>query len=250
MEDKILVAAIEDKALRCLNRNIMTSTAFLDMRQRTVVENHLRGRGFRMVFDGGYDDAERTVLIFLPDYIEEYDAEEDSPLAVIRASIDKKAKPLTHRDYLGALMGLGIKRECIGDILVRDDGADIAVLEEIKDFLLLNLVQAGKTSLSVSEAAVSDIKLPEQKVKTRTDTVASLRLDNVLPTAFGGSRTTAVSAIKAGLVFVNNLQVMKSDFRLKEGDKITLRGKGKAVLSEVGGETRKNRIYITVTVYI
>lgn len=228
----------------------MTSTAFLDMRQRTEVENRFRNRGYRMVFDGGYEDAERTALVFLPDYIEEYDSSEDCPLALIRAGLDKKAKPLTHRDYLGALMGLGIKRECIGDILVRSDGADIFVLKEIKDFLLLNFGQAGRTCLSVSEVPLSDLKLPEQKVKTKTDTVASLRLDNILPTAFGGSRTTAASAVKAGLVFVNNLQVLKTDFRLKEGDKITLRGKGKAVLSEVGGETKKNRIYITVTVYI
>lgn len=252
MEDKILLSSIEDKIRQCENRSMITSTGFLDMRQRTLAENLIKNRGIRYNFDGGYEDAERTVLVFLPDYVYNYSdmEKEDRPVTVIRAALDKKAKPLTHRDYLGSLMGLGIKRECVGDILVGKDGADIVVLKEIADFLVMNYGQAGHTYLSVSEVDLSELREPEYIIKEKTDTVASVRLDNIVPVAFGGSRTTAAAAIKAGLVFVNSLQTMKADFRLKEGDKIVLRGKGKAVLKEVGGESRKGRVYVKVEVFV
>ncbi len=252
MDDKILLSSIEDKIRQSEKRSMVTNTGFLDMRQRSLADNLIKNRGIRHTFDGGYAEAERTVLVFLPEYVYNYVdmSNDERPITVLRAVLDKKAKPLTHRDYLGSLMALGIKRECIGDIIVRSDGADIVVLKEISDFLLMNYYQAGHTNLSVSEVALSEIREPEYQTKEKTDTVASLRLDNIVSTAFGGSRTAAAGEIKMGLVYVNNLLVEKTDYKLKEGDKIVLRGKGKALLKEVGGESRKNRIFVRIEKYI
>jgi RNA-binding protein YlmH len=146
-------------------------------------------------------------------------------------------------------MSLGVKREFVGDILVRPEGADIVILKEIKEFLMMNYGRAGHTSFSLEEVPLAEILLPEQKVRYKSDTVASLRLDNVISSAFGGSRTTAASAIKGGLVFINYLQTEKPDQPVREGDILVLRGKGKAVLEEIGGKSRKDRVYIKIKIF-
>ena len=138
-EDKMLLAGAEDKFRQCCQQYCLTYTNFLDLRQRSLVEKSLRELGVssseaRCVFYGGYEDAERTMAVFLPDYADE----RDCPLSVIRIKAPSGGRKLTHRDYLGSLLGLGLKREMTGDILVTDSGADIIVMEEVKDFILFN----------------------------------------------------------------------------------------------------------------
>lgn len=200
----------------------------------------------RTLFYGGYEDAERVILINLPDYARLAD---NNPLTVIRACKAEGGRELTHRDYLGSLVGLGIKRELLGDILVREDGADIIVLSDIAEFILSNYCKAGRTALSLSQHHISELIVPKVKRTRITDTVASLRLDSVTASAFGLARGKAAEAIGRGIVFVNHLEVTKPDFQVKEGDKITLRGKGKACLTEIGGRSRKDRVYITIERY-
>ncbi len=200
----------------------------------------------RTLFYGGYEDAERVILINLPDYARLAD---NNPLTVIRACKAEGGRELTHRDYLGSLVGLGIKRELLGDILVREDGADIIVLSDIAEFILSNYCKAGRTALSLSQHHISELIVPKVKRTRITDTVASLRLDSVTASAFGLARGKAAEAIGGGIVFVNHLEVTKPDFQVKEGDKITLRGKGKACLTEIGGRSRKDRVYITIERY-
>ena len=200
----------------------------------------------RTSFYGGYEDAERVILINMPDY---FDLERDNPLCIIRAEKAPGSRELTHRDYLGSLLGLGLKRDMIGDIIVRDDGADIIVMEDIADFILMNYYKAGRTNLSVSRLPITELILQAHKKTTITDTVASLRLDSVIASAFGLSRGRAAEAITHGIVFVNNMEVIKTDYQVAEGDKLTLRGKGKAVLADVGGRSRKDRQYITIERY-
>ena len=250
-EDQMMLASVRDKYMQAADNYMMTRTNFLDMRQRTLVQNAWRemGKGqkeIRLEFFGGYEDAERTVALFLPDYME--DAADD--LCVIRAKAPAHGRRLTHRDYLGSLTGLGLKREMIGDILVREDGADIIILEEIKDFLMLNYDKAGRTTLQLEAAGLEELQIPEKRVQVVKDTVASLRLDNVVSSAFGLSRGKAAEAIRQGIVFVNSMQVEKIDAQVAEGDKLVLRGKGKAYLKEVGGRTRKDRLFIEIERYL
>lgn len=257
-EIKLLISGIEDKREQCEERYMVTNTAFLDIRQRSEAERYIRKCGIRNgIFRGGYAEAERCVLTFIPEYMDLgeipelifNDYPEEDPLAAVRIKKPRNAGELSHRDYLGALMGLGIKRECIGDILVRSDGADIIVLKELCDYIMLNLTKAGRVYLESERIDISQLKEPEQRIREKTDTVASVRLDNVVSSAFNIPRGAAAEAVKAGLVFVNNLQAEKTDYSVKEGDKISLRGKGKCCLAEIGGKSRKDRQYIKINIY-
>lgn len=258
-EDIFFLGQIADKIDQCENKYIVTATGFLDPHQQSLARRYCKKNFIpvydeepsdlppvRTVFYGGYEDAERVILVNLPDYA---DLAQQGLLSVIRASKAEGGRELTHRDYLGSLIGLGLKRDCIGDILVREDGADIIILAEMADFILSNYYKAGRTNLSLTLHPLTDLIVPEIKGKTITDTVASLRLDSVVASAFGLSRGKAAEAVGRGIVFVNHVEVTKVDFQLKEGDKITLRGKGKCCLTEVGGRSRKDRQYITMVRY-
>lgn len=268
-EDAILLALLEDKIEQCQDHYVLAASAFLDLRQRALAEELCRRHPqIRYALYGGYEAAERRIAVFFPDYIqmeagelqglqgersvEKYfrENQQDDPLAVIRAKTLPGAKALTHRDYLGSLMGLGLKRGTIGDILARPDGADILVLREMADFLLLNYEKAGRVNLELQVVPGADIAAPESRTEERSDTVASLRLDNITASLFSTSRGKAGEAVKGGMVYINGLQALKPDAAVKEGDKVVFRGKGKAVLTKVGGQTRKDRICITFQRYV
>ena len=250
-DDKMLLARAEDKLQQCLQQYRTTYTNFLDLHQRSLVEGLWKelSRGAqdtKCAFWGGYEDAERTIAAFLPDYADETDC----PLSVIRIKTPSGGRKLTHRDYLGSLTGLGLEREMIGDILTYENGADVIILEEISDFLMLNYSKAGRTTLQLEAVPVSDLHVPEQRTVMVKDTVASLRLDNVIASAFSLSRAKAAEAIRSGIVFVNSIQSEKPDMQVEEGCKLVLRGKGKAYLREVGGRTRKDRIFVAIEKYV
>ena len=153
-EDAVLLAAIEDKIRQSLDHYMATNSGFLDMRQRTLAESRCRQqKGLRYCFYGGYKDAERTVAVFLPDYAELSD---NDPLVLLRIT-QNGSRILSHRDYLGSLLGLGVKREMIGDILVREDGADIVIIKEMGDFLLCHYEKAGRTSLKAELVSIEQI---------------------------------------------------------------------------------------------
>lgn len=249
-EDNLLIGQIEDKISQCDHKYMAACTGFLDSHQQSIARSIVRKPmpvGVKPVFYGGYDDADRVILACLPEYAEIGD---DDPLTVIRASLEPGGRELTHRDYLGSLTGTGIKRDKIGDILVRPDGADIIVLAEIKDFLLYNYGKAGRTYLSLSEVPLSELIIPEQKKITRKDTVASLRADSIVASMFGLSRSKAAEAITRGIVFVNHMEVTKTDQILAEGDAVVLRGSGKAIITEASGVSRKGRIYVTFDKFV
>lgn len=250
-EDKIMLANIEDKFDQCLSQYRMTCSNFLDLRQRSLAEKLCReltsgASDVRCVFYGGYDDAERTVACFLPDYADV----SNCPVSVIRITAREGGRKLTHRDYLGSLTGLGIRREMTGDILVHENGADIIIMDDIRDFILTNYAKAGRTSLTTEALPIDQLHIPDAHTEMIKDTVASLRLDNVISSAFRLSRAKAAEAIRSGLVFVNSMQAEKPDAKVEQGDKLVLRGKGKAYLREIGGQTRKDRTYILIERYI
>ncbi len=257
----MLIAQIEDKIHQCSDNYMLTSTGFLDMHQKKTVSDFCRSgkvlpSGVKLIFYGGYEDAERCVAVCLPDYI---DHEPDKPegedehvrelLRVIRVRTPKGGRKLTHRDYLGSVLALGISRDVIGDILVSDQAADIVVLAEIADFIYINYDKAGRTNLSVEILPVSELDAGTADIEERQDTVASLRLDNIVASAFGLSRAKAAEAIRRGIVSVNSMEALKVDMVIKELDKIAMRGRGKAVLSEIGGTSRKDRIRIRINIY-
>jgi len=253
-EDSLLLANIEDKIGQAVNQNIMTVTRFLDTRQQVLAQGVCkRHKELHTVFYGGYSQAERAVAIFLPDYIEADDLQklagyfaenpDENPLMLLRIGKDGFSA-LGHRDYLGSLMALGVKRETVGDILVREDGCDIVVLKSIVKFLKENLNKAGRGTLSTEIMRVDAIITPEQKTEDKLCVVSSLRLDSAVSAAFNISRTLAAEAVNKGIVSVNGLQIQKTDAKIAQGDKIVLRGKGKVVVKELAGETKKGRLKI------
>ncbi len=191
---------------------------------------------------GGYDGAERQMVAFIPEY--------EEPLFPINAL--KLTSPmlssLTHRDYLGSVLGLGIKREKCGDIIIKDDACYIIFSEEICSFAANSLTKVGRVGVKAEEISLSEIQIPERSFRSVTGTVSSLRLDSVITLFYGKGRGKASEIISGGLVYVNGISALKNDMRLKDGDVISLRGKGKATLF-VGGTSKKDRIFITLNVW-
>ena len=264
--DELLIAKIEDKIQQADEWGTVTAGDFLDAHQRKVLLDYARGRKLpvHMALYGGYAGAERCMPVFLPEYMEwgGLDDPRGLPeeltelLCVIRVSAPKGGRTLTHRDYLGSLLALGLEREVTGDILVRteDDtdlgpGADIIVKAEIAEFIELNYNKAGRTNLSVLAHPIEELCIGEVRITKKHDTVASLRLDNIVASAFSLSRAKAADAIRHGIVSVNSIEALKVDMEIDEGDKIVLRGRGKVVLAKVGGVSRKDRTRITLDVY-
>ena len=264
--DELLIARLEDKIRQASDNYMMTNGDFLDMHQRKIAEDYCKSRKLPVqhIFYGGYEDAERCMPVFLPDYMEMPQAEDGAAevlddvsqlLKVVRVTAPKGGRSLTHRDYLGSLLALGLDREVTGDILVRQageksgGGADIIVEAAVSEFIEMNYDKAGRTSLTVEILPIGMLDQGTQSIVQKHDTVASLRLDNIVSSAFALSRAKAAEAIRRGIVSVNSMEALKVDQEIGEGDKIVVRGRGKAVLAEAGGRSRKDRIIVTFNIY-
>lgn len=245
----MLLAKVWDKINAGLRRNIPGNTCFLSPRELEMTR-YLFGDLEGLHTFGGYDGAERQMLIYLPEYLDEsamYD--EDSPLVCLRAKFYEGDSP-SHRDFLGALMGAGIARETVGDICVGNDSCDFFVTAEIAPYILQNFVSAGRAKVSLTRISLSDVLVPEPEVKQIKDTLASLRLDSVISSGFRIGRSLASQYISAGKAAINGLPCEKPDKLVSEGDKISLRGMGKILLHSVGGQTKKGRISVVIDRYI
>lgn len=251
-EDRLLLARVLDKAQQAGVRNIPVATDFLTPQQQIQSCEALRLAGISeigYVLLGGYQGAERRLILFLPDWLEKEDAEGQSPIRCLRATF-RAEYTLNHRDLLGSLMGMGIVREKLGDILVSEESADVIVLDTVTEFLLQSWDSAGRAKLSVSEIPTAHLHIPVAKCLEVRDTVSSLRLDAVASTGFKMARGKAAELISSGRVQVNWKECTKPDKLLSAGDTVSARGFGKFELTEVGSVTRKGRTSIVVKRYI
>lgn len=251
-DDRLLLAKVLDRAQQAESRNIPAATDFLSPQQQMLTLDLLRLAGVPetgYVRLGGYDGAERNLFLFLPDWLDPGDADSQSPIRCLRAAF-RREEALTHRDFLGSLMGMGVVREKIGDILVGPDSADIVVLDTVAEFLLQSWNSAGRARLAVTAIDASDLHFPEVKYQEVRDTVSSLRLDAVASTGFKMARGKAADLISSGRVQVNWRECTKPDKLLSAGDTVSARGFGKFELAEVGGVTRKGRTSIVLKRYV
>ena len=199
---------------------------------------------------GGYADAERKMLCWLPEYLDEsalYD--DDSPMVCIRATFWQGDTP-SHRDFLGALMGAGIARETVGDICVGKESCDFFVTAEVAPYVLQNFLSAGRTHVHLEAVPLSQVQIAEPEIKEIRDTVASLRLDSIISTGFRIGRSLAAEYIQAGKAAIDGLPCEKPDKQVSEGMKISVRGLGKMKIHSVSGETKKGRIWVVIHRYI
>ena len=257
-DDELLLAKARDLKTRSEDDSMICATNFLDERQRSLISvlEKEQNKYTDTFYFGGYKDASKTAAVFVPKFFEVTDIDsfflenpDDCPFCLIRIDKDRFTS-LSHRDYLGAVMALGIKREMLGDFLVDESGCFVPCVRSVKGFLLSQLESVGRASVKVKEAAFSEIALTEAKSEEIVSFVSSLRLDNAVGAAFSVSRTKAGEAIEKGLVFVNSVQVFKPDYKLSEGSTLVFRGKGKAVIEEIFGESKKGRLRIKIKKYI
>ena len=247
-EDKILLARLWDKISAGIRKNIPVSTCFLAPREQELTR-YLFGNLPGLYAFGGYEDATRKLLVYLPEYLTEDSLFEEADICCLRATF-YEGDTLSHRDFLGALMGAGIGRETVGDICVATGSCDFFVAKQIAPYLLQNLESAGRTKIRLKEVPLEQAHIPQPEVQEIRDTLASLRLDSVISAGFRISRGTASEYICAGKAVLNGLPCEKPDKAVSEGMKISVRGLGKIKLHAVNGKTKKDRISVVIHRYI
>jgi len=248
-EDRMLLAKLWDKINAGMRKNIPANTCFLSPRELEMAK-YLFGEPEGLYGFGGYAEAERKMLVYLPEYLEESALyEEDSPVVCLRATFYHDDSP-SHRDFLGALMGAGIGRETVGDICVDKQSCDFFVTTEIAPYVLQNFTSAGRTRVHLEQIALMEANIPQPEVKEIRDTLASLRLDSVISSGFRIGRSLAAQYVTAGKAAIDGLPCEKPDKAVPEGAKISIRGLGKIKLHSVNGRTKKDRISVVIHRYV
>lgn len=195
-------------------------------------------------FHGGYDGALRVMLGCFPDWADSI----DFPISALTLQYRSSDK-LTHRDFLGSLMALGLKRETVGDILIEDGRAVIFLADDIADYVISQLEKVGRVGVAVKKGF--DNPLPVgQRLTELSSTVPSLRLDCIVAALCGISRNQACEKIEQSFVQVNSVFTEKITRKIEDGDVISVRGSGKFVIVSADDITRKNRIILKYKKYI
>ena len=245
--EDLLISVLKDKAAECEKNSVITYTDFLDVKAQSDAAAHLdKIKDVRWIFCGGYDMAERRMVIFLPFYIDDYfefikTSPDISPYVLLRAEKDSFSS-LSH-------MGLGIKREKLGDIITDEKGCFFFAQRKIKDYICLNFTSAGRGTLKTFEVSDNTKLKISSNTEEKVCFVKSLRLDSVLSAVFSLARSKASDFIEKGLVFVCDRQIYKPDYRLKTGDKLVLRGYGKAIIKDTSAHSKSVRTVLIVEVF-
>ena len=248
MEQELLRRA-EDLADRCERACILTGTAFLTPAEQASLSAWARSRpDVPLLLRGGCPDCERRAAFFLPDYLSEADFPDEEHFRALRITAGF-GQP-GHRDYLGAILALGIRRDFLGDLYVEDDRATLLCLPSVATHLLGSLDHVGRYGVRTEAIPLDAVHPPARRTKAVSFTVQSLRLDAAAAGLFRLSRATAADLIRAGAVTLNYLPCEKVDAPVRPGDIISIRGHGKAALTEAGGESRKGRIFLRGELYL
>lgn len=198
------------------------------------------------IVSGGYHDAEYKRLIIAPDYMmidEDY-------ITVVDITYHEKYGEIGHRDVLGAVLGLGIKRDFIGDILLETGHVQVMTTKEMGKFLKEQLFKIGRVTVSVQLKSTSEVMALDQETQMINTTVSSLRLDSIIASGYNLSRSKAAEFIKSERVKLNHNFVTQISKEIEEGSLISVRGKGRIVLEQVNGLSKKERYKIVIKKYI
>lgn len=251
-EERLLLARVLDRLEAARVRSSPAYTQFLSPGERAAVEGLLAACGHPAHrFFGGFEGAERTVCGFCPDWLEpeELFEGEDGPLAAVRLTV-RGGAGLTHRDVLGAVLALGLTREKLGDILVREGECDLLLLRQTAPLLLSQLEKVGRFPVKCRQLPLAEVEVRPPEGKRVRDTVAALRLDAVTASGFALSRGRAAELIAGGRVCLNYKEVQKPDRTVAQGDVISCRGLGKFVVREVSGLSKKGRVILVLERYV
>lgn len=240
-EDKLVMARALDKVEEALKLYEPRTSDFLDPYQQWLIQGITqRVDRISCFFTGGYPQAERQRLACYPDFLTPELV--DTQLKYLKITGCFKFQELTHRDYLGSILGLGIKREKLGDIILCSEGAQVIVDQVVSGYILQNLTKVHHLTVRVEEISQEALVLPEEKVKVIRATVAALRLDAIAGEGFGVSRTQMAKEIAGEKVKLNWLVSTNNAQEVKIGDVISIRGRGRVLVDNISGQTKKGRI--------
>lgn len=246
-EKLIKMRRILDKIEIVLNKHIVQSTDFFDPYEVYLAKSILnRFDDINYIEYGGHTNAERKIILIYPSYMI-FDNPKES-LTCLKVEGDLAS--LSHKDYLGALLNLGIKREKVGDILVHKDYGYIIIKDEIGDFILYNLEKIGNKNLNITAISFESIEVPPMEYKEIKRFLTSLRIDLVISEAYNISRSDSMDIIKRGFVKINWEPIDKSAKEVNEGDVVSVRGYGRFVLYSIEGLSRKGRMMANIRILI
>lgn len=247
--DEFFLKRIRELANISYQRDICTFSDFLSLYEQNLLNSRkFSVPGVITETFGGYENAERQMAVFRPvslPFSWEY------PIDCLKAEPKsiKFSEALTHRDYLGAILNLGVDRCVVGDILLQDNCAYIFCIQKMTDFFLDNLDRVRHTNIIVKKIKKQD-QLPAPKLETVTGTCASVRLDALIALAFHSSRNSVVPLIEGGMVFVNGKLITSNGYEPKEGDIISVRKKGRFRYEGMSHQTKKGRCSVRLMRYI
>ena len=248
-KDQLFEKRMMELGKKAYYRGILTFSDFLDLNQQNILHSlSFRDTGVQVKTFGGYESAERQMAAFVPDALS---YEQAYPIACIKVQpLNRKfSEELTHRDDFGASLNLSIERSKTGDILLDDSCGYIFCCESMADFLTEELVRIRHTSVQARRLSQEE-PLPSPKREEISGTVASPRLDSVIALAFGSSRSSILGLIEGGKVFVNGKSVVSNGYGIKDGDIVSVRGKGKFQFGSVTNKTKKNRYHVILYRYV
>lgn len=242
LEQKQLLSRIEDLADLAEKRDRPCCMGFLTPAEQLFLLKITELNDIcRLEFDGGYPQAERKLAVVKP----QYECEEiQLPISILAVECRER---VGHRDILGSVMALGIKRDRVGDILDRCTPPIFICDSGIAPLITAELNRVGRLKVRVHSTIIEDI--PDPQIVIRTATVASLRLDSIVAEGFKMSRVKAASLIKSGAACLNWVPCDNVSSSVTEGDKISLRGYGKIELKEIGSNSKKGRTFVTIAKY-
>lgn len=244
LDKKILLSRTNDLFKLCDKYASPRFSQFLDGAEIADIRDNIHfPYGYNIMLWGGFEDCERKVLGVFPEWEEA--EEEKFPVSVIKF-IAGFSKKLTHRDYLGTILSLGIDRAKIGDILVEENSAYVFAYSDIAEYIANNISKISNIGVKSEILSGANIDIPKKSYRIAEVVCASLRLDAVIAGALNVSRNVSAQLISAGKVKLNYREENHESKLLKEGDLVSVRGYGRFFLDEAGNETRKGRLHITV----
>ncbi len=249
-EDRITVIKAIDKAQTALKTWSFISTDFLDPFKKILVTDILHEiKGLKYTEFAGHANGTRASLILYSEELSEDMIDYSDIFSIVTVIPVSGSENLTHRDYLGAIMNLGINRDFFGDILINAESCMIVGKKSIIQHINSSLTQVAKYSVSTHITSLSELVVPEEKSKEFTVNISSMRLDCIIGAAFHVSRSEAARLIENGRVFVNYREVKNISKNITEKSVISCKGYGKIELLEILGETKKGRIRIKIKIF-
>lgn len=248
-EEELFQKRLKELASIADRRSIVTFTDFLNLNELNIFQLTYKDLSFVACRPfGGYESAERQIIAFIPDALS-YGYDYPISCIKIRPVNEKYADRLTHRDYLGALLNLGIARSMLGDILIDGVTALVFCLERMEMFITENLTRVKHTNVVCEPMDYENLDY-KPKYELVRGSVSSVRLDSLLGVAFGASRSSLVGMIEGGKVFVNGKLITSNGYKLKENDIVSARGLGRFCYLGVTSETRKGRMWAEIKKFV